>query len=83
MTRGTARPFRFGVIVEATQAGATGRVWADAARRTRTGSLLDDPAERLASSVTEKIGWVRAGAGTRFGAVEPSVVPPASARRLP
>jgi probable F420-dependent oxidoreductase len=41
---------------------------------TRTGTLLDDPAERLAAAVERKIEWVREGAGSRFADVELSVV---------
>ncbi len=41
---------------------------------TRTGTLLDDPGERLAPAVAEKIGWVREGAGGRFGEIELSLV---------
>jgi probable F420-dependent oxidoreductase len=39
------------------------------------GTLSDDPTERLAAAVCEKIGWVRAGAGARFGQIELSLVP--------
>jgi probable F420-dependent oxidoreductase len=42
---------------------------------TRTGTLLDDPRERLAASVEEKLGWVREGAGPRFPGIELSVIP--------
>jgi probable F420-dependent oxidoreductase len=41
---------------------------------TRTGTLLDVPTERLADAVAEKIAWVREGAGSRFPAVELSIV---------
>jgi probable F420-dependent oxidoreductase len=41
---------------------------------TRTGTLLDDPAERLAETVARKVDWVREGAGTRFDALELSTV---------
>jgi probable F420-dependent oxidoreductase len=41
---------------------------------TRTGTLVDDPAERLADAVAEKIAWVREGAGDRFADVELSLV---------
>jgi probable F420-dependent oxidoreductase len=41
---------------------------------TRTGTLLDDPAERLAGAVDEKIARVREGAGDRFDTVELSTV---------
>lgn len=37
---------------------------------TRTGTLLDDPIERLATTLDEKIGHVREGAGARFDEVE-------------
>lgn len=37
---------------------------------TRTGTLLDDPIERLAKTLDEKIGHVREGAGARFDDVE-------------
>ncbi len=42
---------------------------------TRTGTLLDDPRERLAASVEEKLGCVREGAGSRFPDIELSVIP--------
>jgi probable F420-dependent oxidoreductase len=42
---------------------------------TRTGTLLDDPSERLAGAVAEKLGWVREGAGPRFDEIELSVIP--------
>lgn len=41
---------------------------------TRTGTLLDDPAERLAEALKQKIAWVREGAGDRFDDVELSTV---------
>jgi len=40
-----------------------------------SGSLSDDPTERLAPAVAEKIGWVRQGAGDRFYELELSLVP--------
>lgn len=40
-----------------------------------SGTVEDDPRERLASSVTEKIGWVREGAGERFDQIELSLIP--------
>jgi probable F420-dependent oxidoreductase len=41
---------------------------------TRTGTLVDDPAERLAEVVAQKVAWVREGAGARFDALELSTV---------
>ena len=41
---------------------------------TRTGTLLDDPVERLARSVDAKIACVREGAGARFGTIELSTI---------
>jgi probable F420-dependent oxidoreductase len=41
----------------------------------RHGTLDADPAERLAGAVDEKVGWVRAGAGTRFDQIELSLIP--------
>jgi probable F420-dependent oxidoreductase len=41
---------------------------------TRTGTLLDDPLERLAESVERKIACVREGSGTRFADVELSTI---------
>lgn len=41
---------------------------------TRTGTLLDEPAERLAEAMAQKIAWVREGAGDRFDDVELSTV---------
>jgi probable F420-dependent oxidoreductase len=40
-----------------------------------TGTLADDPSERLASSVDEKLGWIRQGAGQRFDQIELSLIP--------
>ena len=40
-----------------------------------TGTLVDDPSERFAAAVQQKIDWVRAGAGARFGAIELSLIP--------
>ena len=42
---------------------------------TRLGTLLDDPRERLAACVEQKIAWVREGAGSRFPGFEPSLLP--------
>ncbi len=40
-----------------------------------SGTLSDDPTERLAESVAQKIAWVREGAGSRFDQLELSLVP--------
>ena len=40
-----------------------------------TGTVVDDPSERLAASVQEKLGWVREGAGSRFSDIELSLIP--------
>src|SRR5207244_1940861 len=40
-----------------------------------TGILSDDPKERLAASVRQKIEWIREGAGSRFDVIELSLVP--------
>jgi probable F420-dependent oxidoreductase len=40
-----------------------------------SGTLEDDPTERLAESVEQKIGWVRRGAGERFDQIELSLIP--------
>lgn len=40
-----------------------------------SGVVVDDPRERMAERVAEKIGWVRAGAGDRFPAIELSMIP--------
>ena len=40
-----------------------------------SGTVEDDPRERLASSVAEKIDWVRQGAGERFDQIELSLIP--------
>ena len=40
-----------------------------------TGTVEDDAQERLASSVEQKIGWVREGAGERFDQIELSLIP--------
>jgi probable F420-dependent oxidoreductase len=40
-----------------------------------TGTVVDDPAERLAVSVEEKLAWVREGAGPRYPDIELSLIP--------
>jgi probable F420-dependent oxidoreductase len=40
---------------------------------TRTGTLVDDPVERLADTLTQKLAWVREGAGERFTQIELSM----------
>ena len=40
---------------------------------TRTGTLVDDPVERLAETVVQKLAWVREGAGERFSHIELSM----------
>jgi probable F420-dependent oxidoreductase len=40
-----------------------------------SGALEDDPAERTPAAVERKLGWVRVGAGARFGAIELSLIP--------
>jgi probable F420-dependent oxidoreductase len=40
-----------------------------------TGTMLDDASERLASSVAQKLEWVREGAGPRLGEIELSLIP--------
>lgn len=40
-----------------------------------SGTLEDDPTERLATSVAQKIAWVREGAGARFDRVALSLIP--------
>jgi probable F420-dependent oxidoreductase len=40
-----------------------------------TGTVVDDPTERLAASVEAKLGWVREGAGSRFADIELSLIP--------
>ena len=40
---------------------------------TRTGTLIDDPVERLADTVAQKLAWVREGAGERFPEIELSM----------
>jgi alkanesulfonate monooxygenase SsuD/methylene tetrahydromethanopterin reductase-like flavin-dependent oxidoreductase (luciferase family) len=40
-----------------------------------SGTLSDDPGERLAPAVAQKVEWVRQGAGDRFGEVELSLIP--------
>jgi hypothetical protein len=41
---------------------------------TRTGTLVADPAERLAAAVEEKLERVREGAGSRFPEIELSLI---------
>ncbi len=40
-----------------------------------TGTVVDDPAERVAPTVREKLDWIRAGAGDRFNQIELSLIP--------
>lgn len=40
-----------------------------------SGVVVDDPHERTAAAVAEKIGWIREGAGARFDDIELSLVP--------
>jgi probable F420-dependent oxidoreductase len=40
-----------------------------------SGVLEDDPTERLASSVEEKLEWIRQGAGDRFSEIELNLIP--------
>jgi probable F420-dependent oxidoreductase len=40
-----------------------------------TGTVVDDPTERLAPAVMEKLAWVREGAGARFPDIELSMIP--------
>ncbi len=40
-----------------------------------SGTISFDPAERLAETVAEKIGWIRDAAGDRFDALELSLIP--------
>jgi probable F420-dependent oxidoreductase len=40
-----------------------------------SGTLSDDPTERLAASVRQKIEWIRDGAGERFSQIELCLIP--------
>ncbi len=40
-----------------------------------SGEVQDDPSERLAEAVEQKIDWVREGAGSRFAQLEFSLIP--------
>lgn len=40
-----------------------------------SGTVEDNPSERLAASVAEKIDWVREGAGERFDEIELNLIP--------
>jgi probable F420-dependent oxidoreductase len=40
-----------------------------------TGTVIDDPRERFAAAVQQKIDWLRAGAGDRFSEIELSLIP--------
>ncbi len=40
-----------------------------------SGTVVDDPRERFAAVVQQKIDWVRAGAGDRFAEIELSLIP--------
>jgi len=40
-----------------------------------TGTVVDEAAERLASSVAQKLAWLREGAGARYADIELSLIP--------
>jgi probable F420-dependent oxidoreductase len=40
-----------------------------------SGSVEDDPSERLAPAVRQKLGWIRDGAGERFDQIELNLIP--------
>jgi probable F420-dependent oxidoreductase len=40
-----------------------------------TGTVVDDPSERLAEVVARKLAWVREGAGPRYSDIELSLIP--------
>jgi probable F420-dependent oxidoreductase len=40
-----------------------------------SGTVVDDPTERLASTVEQKVGWIREGAGDRFTDIELNLIP--------
>jgi probable F420-dependent oxidoreductase len=40
-----------------------------------TGSVEDDPSERLAPAVRQKLDWIREGAGERYDRIELSLIP--------
>lgn len=40
-----------------------------------SGTVSDDPTERLAASVAEKLAWIREGAGERYDDIELSLIP--------
>jgi probable F420-dependent oxidoreductase len=40
-----------------------------------TGTVVDDPSERLADVVARKLAWVREGAGARYADIELSLIP--------
>lgn len=40
-----------------------------------TGTMENDPTERLAASVEQKLGWIREGAGERFHQIELNLIP--------
>jgi len=40
-----------------------------------SGTLVDEPRERFAAAVEQKIDWVRTGAGDRFAEIELSLIP--------
>ena len=40
-----------------------------------TGTVIDDPSERVAPAIREKLDWIRAGAGDRFDQIELSLIP--------
>jgi probable F420-dependent oxidoreductase len=40
-----------------------------------TGTVVDDASERLAGAVTQKLAWVREGAGARYPDIELSLIP--------
>lgn len=40
-----------------------------------SGTVVDDPTERLVPSIWEKLGWIRGGAGERYDQIELSLIP--------
>jgi probable F420-dependent oxidoreductase len=40
-----------------------------------SGTLVEDPRERMPAAVREKLSWIKAGAGERFAAIELGLIP--------
>jgi probable F420-dependent oxidoreductase len=58
-----------------TLAGRTADIVGILTTSVATGTVVDEAAERLAGSVSQKLAWVREGAGPRYDDIELSLIP--------